>query len=406
MSYGYIQDQGEDIDEVLVSKFQAPRSFTGEDVVEISCHGSSYVQRAILSTLQAHGCRMAAHGEFTQRAFLNKKMDLSQAEAVGDLIASESKAAHRLALNQMKGGFKEEIGSMRNRLIEFASLMELELDFSEEDVEFANRDQLKTLLSELDNRCDRLVKSFRLGNVIKEGIPVTILGAPNSGKSTLLNSLLQEERAIVSDIAGTTRDAIEARYRAGGFLFRFIDTAGIRETEDVIEAQGVDIAFKKASEARIILFMVDASDSNADSLEEEIRLIEEKKAEDADIIILLNKIDLTENTYPQETLVNYPIIRISALQGAGLDELESRLVDSVEEGFTENLLLTNQRHYEAFVKVRECLSRIGKGLDDGLPTDLITGDMRMALFHLGEITGEITTDDLLGSIFSKFCIGK
>ncbi|NNC82655.1 MAG: tRNA uridine-5-carboxymethylaminomethyl(34) synthesis GTPase MnmE [Flavobacteriales bacterium] len=406
LSYGQIMD-GEDIlDDVIVARFQGPHSFTGEDVVEISCHGSVYIQERILQLLIAQGCRAATRGEFTQRAFLHGKMDLSQAEAVADLIASESRSAHRMAIQQMKGEFSQEIVTLRTKLIEFASLIELELDFSEEDVEFADRDDFKRLIRAIIHRVDELIESFQLGNVIKKGVPVAIIGAPNSGKSTLLNALLKEQRAIVSDIAGTTRDAIEDTVNIGGVTFRFIDTAGVRETEDQIENQGIAIALDKAKHAAIVIKLLDA---RQELLDEEERLYNHYFdhvgwRDDERTIRVLNKIDLTEGRdgLPQDA------IGISALTGEGLNSLKDKLLERIEYDGTgqRDIVVSNLRHLHALQKTSEALHTVVKGMEQGISSDLLAIDIRKALHYLGEVTGEVTTDDLLGTIFSKFCIGK
>jgi tRNA modification GTPase len=349
---------------------------------------------------------MASNGEFTKRAFLNGKMDLSQAEAVADLIASESAASHKLALQQMKGGYSSELAKLREKLIEFAALMELELDFSEEDVEFADRDAFRKLINTILNRSRSLVESFSLGNVIKQGVPVAIIGPPNSGKSTLLNALLKEQRAIVSDIAGTTRDAIEDIVNIEGIIFRFIDTAGMRSTKDVIESQGINLAIKKAEEAAIVIRLMDAQEElKSDEKEKTIGYFESIGWEDDDRTLrILNKSDLL----PEDSKTDDYDITMSALHGSGLNELKDRLiahVSAVSEGQSD-ILVTNARHVEALNKVDAALSTVLDGMDQGLPSDLLAIDIRKALHYLGEVTGEVTTDDLLGTIFSRFCIGK
>ncbi len=393
------------IDEVLISKFIGPASFTGEDVVEISVHGSRYIQAETLRTLIEAGCRSAGPGEFTQRAFLNNKMDLSQAEAVADLIATESLTAHRLAMQQMKGTFSSEINDLRQQLIDFASLIELELDFSEEDVEFADRDQFRTLINLILKRVNELSESFKLGNVLKNGVPVAIIGAPNSGKSTLLNALLKEQRAIVSDIPGTTRDAIEDTVNLGGVTFRFIDTAGLRVTEDIIENKGIDIAKKKAADASIILKIMDASQ---ELMEAEGRLFGNyfdsvDWEDDERTVTIYNKIDQV-----QEQQIPDDVIGISALKETGLSNLKEKLIDMVDLGTRSSgdVIISNARHYEVLSKVGQALNDVNTGLDQGLSGDLMAIDIRKALHYLGELTGAITTEDLLGNIFSRFCIGK
>ena len=389
------------LDEVLVTVFRQGKSFTGEESIEISCHGSPYVQQQILDALVSSGCRMANPGEFTQRAFLNGKMDLSQAEAVADLIAAQSKKAHRIALNQLKGNLSSDLKILREELISFASLIELELDFSEEDVEFADRSQLKELVSKVLETVNKLSSSFALGNALKSGVPVAIVGAPNTGKSTLLNQLLGEDRAIVSDEAGTTRDVIEETLNIDGILFRLIDTAGIRETNQNIEAMGIERSQQKIKEASIVLCLADASDET--NLSETQRWSGEltKKHPDKKIILLSNKSDLLKNEVKEG-------ISLSAKEGIGIDDLKSEMVKAVvgEMDLENDTIIANARHYEALIKTAEALEKANTGLHDGTTGDFIAMDIRQAMFHLGSITGDISTDDLLGNIFSKFCIGK
>ena len=389
------------LDEVLVTIFHNGRSFTGEESIEISCHGSPYVQQQILDALVSSGCRMANPGEFTQRAFLNGKMDLSQAEAVADLIAAQSKKAHRIALNQLKGNLSSDLKVLREELISFASLIELELDFSEEDVEFADRSQLKELVSKVLETVNKLSSSFALGNALKSGVPVAIVGAPNTGKSTLLNQLLGEDRAIVSDEAGTTRDVIEETLNIDGILFRLIDTAGIRETNQNIEAMGIERSQQKIKEASIVLCLADASDQN--NLSETQRWSGEltKTHPDKEIILLSNKSDLLKNDVKEG-------ISLSAKEGIGIDALKSEMVKAVvgEMDLENDTIIANARHHEALIKTAEALEKANTGLNDGTTGDFIAMDIRQAMFHLGSITGDISTDDLLGNIFSKFCIGK
>ena len=417
------------IDEVLVSVFRAPHSYTGENSVEISCHASSYIVSEIMSLLYAAGARAAEPGEFTQRAFLNGKMDLAQAEAVADVIASQNAAAHRIAVKQMKGGFSSELRGMRSELLELVSLMELELDFSEEEVEFADRTRLDSLLEQIIAHVGRLIDSFRLGNAIKNGVPVAIAGATNTGKSTLLNALLGEDRAIVSDVHGTTRDTVEETLNIDGILFRFIDTAGLRETTEVVEQIGIQRTFKKIGEASIVLGMIDLT-RDFESTCETIRSIVDKVDFTCQkLVFLLNKTDISEvnkNVTIENYIVSYidnklvesninyndkgevKIIPISAKTGAGLSDLRSYLAFSQRDllGDSDTTLVTNQRHAQALSDARTSLLRVREGLASGLPTDLAAQDIREAIYHLGSIVGEISTDEVLGNIFANFCIGK
>lgn len=390
------------IDEALLTWFQGPRSFTGEDVVEVGVHGSPYIQQRLLEAIVKAGARVARPGEFTQRAFLNRKMDLSQAEAVADLIASRSAAQHRLALQQLRGGFGKRMEELREQLIDFAALIELELDFSEEDVQFAQRVELAALLDRLTDLCGELIASFRYGNAIREGIPVAILGAPNSGKSTLLNALLQEDRAIVSDIPGTTRDTVEETLTIGGILFRIIDTAGIRRTDDTVEKLGIDRSYRKAKEASIVLLLGDGAVLSEGALRTEAAMLRERIGEGPVVIPVLNKMDVP-NSRPARELLS-----ISARKGMGLDRLKAQLVEHVQ-GLLHgpaDLVVTNARHVEALTKAKAALEDARNALEQGLSGELLAIDLRRAQHHLGEITGRITTDDLLGSIFGRFCIGK
>jgi tRNA modification GTPase len=409
--HGWIQSGEELIDDVVLTVYRAPRSFTGETTVEIACHGSTYVQQRILELLLQAGARLAQPGEFTMRAFLNGRMDLSQAEAVGDLIASESAAAHRQALHQMRGGFSQEINQLRERLIHFASMVELELDFAEEDVEFANRDQLNKLLHEILGVVDGLKDSFKLGNALRNGVPVAILGAPNAGKSTLLNALLNEERAIVSDIAGTTRDTIEDHITLGGIRFNFIDTAGIRETTDTIEQIGIGRAFEKARTASVLLLLFDAARTDYQTYIQFRREVESQAGEGKMVISLANKTDLPEfdrEAFEQSFSTVENLILISAKHRQHIDELKEALQRSVNMGRVQSgeTIVTNARHHEALSKASDSLREILHGLHSGLSGDLLAIDIRKTIFHLAEITGEINADDLLNNIFSKFCIGK
>ena len=402
LHYGDLKDGDKLLDEVVIALFRGPNSYTGEDTIEISCHGSPFIQREIIAALLDRGIRLADPGEFTMRAFANGKMDLSQAEAVADLIASESAAAHDIALKQLRGGFSKEIAALRERLIHFASLIELELDFAEEDVEFADRQDLKKLVDEIKSVVKALVDSFATGNVVKSGVPVAILGAPNMGKSTLLNALLNEDRAIVSEIAGTTRDTIEDSVTIDGIQFRFIDTAGIRDTEDTIETIGIERAWEKARDASVVLYMVDATTvTEADIIEIENGFRTNVTNEHTRFILIGNKADTgTPNT-------DLTDLTISAKSGEGLDELKNYLSELITSGLNaENSIVTNARHYEALSKALASLIEVRKGLNNNITGDFLAIDIRKALHHLGEITGEITTEDLLGNIFSKFCIGK
>ena len=412
--YGHIVDHGELIDEVLVTFYQAPHSFTGEDSAEISTHGSVFIQQKLLQVLIAHGCRMAEAGEFTRRAFINRKFDLAQAEAIADLISSESEAAHRVAINQLKGGFSKELQVMRSKLLEMTSLMELELDFSEEDVEFADRSQLKALLEETLDKVNKLKDSFRLGNAIKNGIPVAIVGQTNTGKSTLLNALLGEDRAIVSDIAGTTRDTIEETLNINGILYRFIDTAGLRNTDETIEKIGIERSYKKIQEATLVIGMLDATNDYVTMLSAANDIRSKVDLEHQQLILCLNKVDTLDDH--GETLLgelrldldndDIMVICLSAKHGFGLNDLYNNLKHSQPLAAPDATLVTNVRHYEALLHASDSLNSVKVELEDNIPIDLISQDLRQALYYLGSITGEITTDEVLGNIFSRFCIGK
>lgn len=397
------------IDQVMVTKFEAPHSYTGENMVEISCHGSVYIQHKILEILIEEGCRLANPGEYTMRAFMNGKMDLPQAEAIGDLIDSQSETAHKLAVNQLKGVFSDKIKALRKQFVEFASLLELELDFSEENVEFANRDRLSALLKELSSAVDALLISFKTGNAIKKGIPVAIIGKPNVGKSTLLNALLQEERAIVSNIPGTTRDTIEDVLNLNGVTFRFIDTAGIRHADDEIEIFGIERTYQAIAKADIVLYMIDASQTSLEEVEEEISFLnQEVDMEDKKLMIVANKID-NMDTVPShfKAWSGLDVHYISAKRNVNIESVTDALLNCVDTyKLTDNVVLTNLRHYEVMLKIKESIAAVERGMADGLPTDLLTIDVREALHHLGVITGEVATDEILNTIFGKFCIGK
>lgn len=403
---GILKDKDEVLDEVVVSVFKAPKSYTGEDVVEFSCHGSAYIQQQIINACIKLGARLAKPGEFTQRAFLNGKLDLAQAEAVADLIASNTAASQKAALHTMRGGFSDNLKSLRDRLITFSALIELELDFSQEDVEFADRKQLYDLIAELSALTNTLVESFSLGNVIKNGVSVAIVGKPNAGKSTLLNSLLNENRAIVSEIPGTTRDTIEEVINIDGILFRLIDTAGIREhTADSIETEGVERSLEKIKQAGLVLYLFDA----ADDVMEIILKKTELHQKGVNFLLVANKIDLANELFAKDKFSSIgEIIFISAKHHLHTEVLKKRMVDKVLQDTTksENTIVTNARHYLALKEVAVSLSDIRKGLDDKVSGDLLALDIRRCLQFLGEITGEITNEDQLDYIFSKFCIGK
>lgn len=411
LHYGSIVDGEKVIDEVVVAIFKAPHSFTGEDTVEISCHGSVFIQQTLLQLLVVNGARLAKPGEFTQRAFLNGKMDLSQAEAVADLISASSKAAHGVALNQMRGGVSSEIKSLRGQLLTFTSLVELELDFSEEDVEFANRKELLQLTVGIHQLINKLAQTFQYGNALKNGIPVAIIGDANVGKSTLLNTLLNEERAIVSDIAGTTRDVIEDVVIIDGIQFRFIDTAGIRATTDTIETIGIERTYGKIEQAEIVLTLIDASRPFNEiimfltSMSE--KLHQKKSA------LVINKIDLAlpeivEELQSMGKEMGLPTLSIAAKSNHNVDQLISFLLTSVKtDGYSENdVIITNVRHYESLTSAGKAIERVIEGLNSGISGDFLSQDIRECLYYLGEITGEISTDEVLGNIFKHFCIGK
>ena len=431
--YGTVLDNdGETVDNVLVSVFRAPHSYTGEDSAEISCHASGYIVQAILSLLLDAGARSAGPGEFTRRAFVNGKMDLAQAEAVADVIAAQDKAAHRVAMNQLKGGYSKELGRLRAKLLKMTSLLELELDFSEEDVEFASRDEMRLLVNDVLHHVSTLASSFKRGNAVKNGLPVAIIGPANSGKSTLLNAIIGEDRAIVSDIAGTTRDTIEEVLNVGGVSLRFIDTAGIRDTDETVEKIGIGRSLKKMQEASIILGILDPARGFSSMREDVQFFLSNVDLSEQKLILVLNKIDLIEDGNEADSVVNknvirgneivslienksidIPLVKISAKTGEGLVDLMSTLSNKASDlvGTSDSTLVTNLRHYEALRKSEAPLRRVLSGLgatDHGtpLPPDLIAQDLREALHYIGSIVGEISTDEVLGSIFREFCIGK
>jgi len=423
--FGNIISEKELVDEVLVSVFRTPHSYTGEDSIEISCHGSSYIQQRIVELLIGKGARLAKPGEFTLRAFLNRKFDLSQAEAVADLIAAASKTAHDLAIDQMRGGFSQKISGLRTRLLDFASLIELELDFSQEDVEFADRKELVKLLEEIKSEITHLASSFSYGNVLKTGIPVAIIGKPNVGKSTLLNAILNEERAIVSEIPGTTRDTIEDTIVVHNYAFRFIDTAGLRHSTDVIESEGIERTYEKIRQAKIVLYVFDVRDPDLADLTAYPHLtpitprppvspLLQERGPGGDVseaekfILIANKSDLLEETPAHlKELLEEHCIFISAKRKENINLILERLVEKVKEmQLQDTAVVSNVRHYEALNGTLQAVDAVLSGLSAGLSGDLVTVDLRLALYHLGQITGEITTEDILGNIFGRFCIGK
>lgn len=403
---GFLKQGDEVLDEVVVSLYKSPRSYTGEDVIEISCHGSPFVQQQVIEACLKNGARLAKPGEFTQRAFLNGKLDLAQAEAVADLIASNTAAACKAALHTMRGGFSEKLKALRERMIRFSALIELELDFSQEDVEFADRKQFYELITEMSDTTTKLTASFQLGNVIKNGVSVAIIGKPNAGKSTLLNALLQEDRAIVSEIPGTTRDTIEEVLNIDGILFRLIDTAGIREhSGDIIESAGIERSLEKMKQADLVLFLFDASDTRSaiETLKTEI------EKQQLNYLLVANKIDIAGEKEAKEKFTDLDkVVFIAAKQHLHTEVLKQKMVDAVLQGRlnTESTIVTNARHYHALREVEKSLADIRAGLDHKLPGDLLSLDIRRCLHYLGEITGEVTNDDMLDYIFSKFCIGK
>jgi tRNA modification GTPase len=413
LSFGkFLTDKGETIDEVMAALYQAPHSYTGQNVVEINCHGSTFIQEQIIRQLVQAGVRLAEPGEYTLRAYLNGKMDLSQAEAVADLIASENKAAHQVAMQQMRGGFSQEIRALRDELIHFRAMIELELDFSEEDVEFADREELHSLLQEIKKVLRRLLDSYDTGNVIKNGVPVAIVGAPNAGKSTLLNALLNEEKAIVTEIAGTTRDAIEDEIDLNGIKYRFIDTAGIRETDDLVESIGIKKTFEKIEQSNLVIYLFDGQ---KDGLEERLELVKqewdklEQLTTDKHLVVLANKIDQSDESELRQLLSPRDFIAISAKDKTGLEKLLDRLKEIYNWGdlAQKQTIVTNARHFHALQKALETVARIEYGLNNGLSGDLLAFDIKEAMQDLGSIIGEVDVDqDILGHIFGKFCIGK
>lgn len=407
---GHITDNNKIYDQVLLSLFKGTNSYTGENTVEISCHGSVYIQQQIIQLLLRKGCRMANAGEFTLRAFLNGKLDLSQAEAVADLIASDNEASHQIAMQQMRGGFSNEIAKLREELLNFASLIELELDFAEEDVEFADRTQFTDLLNRINFVLKRLIDSFAVGNVIKNGIPVAIVGEPNVGKSTLLNALLNEERAIVSDIAGTTRDTIEDELVINGIGFRFIDTAGIRETEDVVESIGIRKTFEKMEQAQVVVYLFDVAQFGIQGgqLKTEIEKIKNQFPLKP-LVIIGNKTDKLTDKQKADALEMIPeLLLVSAKENIGVEELKDKLLSFVNTGALRNneTIVTNTRHYDSLLKALEEIQKVQFGIQSGISADLMAIDIRQALYYFGEITGQVTNDELLGNIFANFCIGK
>jgi tRNA modification GTPase len=405
---GFLRQDGKALDEVVVSLYKAPRSYTGEDIVEISCHGSPFILQQVIDACTRQGARIAKPGEFTQRAFLNGKLDLAQAEAVADLIASNTEASHKTALNNIRGGFSHSLKQLREQLIKFSALIELELDFSQEDVEFADRTQLRSLVQEAKLHTHQLLQSFQLGNVIKNGVSVAIIGRPNAGKSTLLNALLNEDRAIVSDIPGTTRDTIEEVLNIDGILFRLIDTAGIRShAADVIETAGIEKSREKMKQADIVLYLFDANDMSAAEVE---KTAADLGAQGIQFLLVGNKVDLIdESTVREEFAQVAGIIFLSAKTGLHMEVLKERMVDFVlhdKRAMSENVVVTNARHYHSLQEVYKSLTDVMDGLETNIPGDLLALDIRRCLHYLGEITGEVSNDDLLDYVFSKFCIGK
>jgi tRNA modification GTPase len=402
---GHLLKNDHELDEVLITLFKGPHSYTGEDTVEISCHGSTYIQKEIIDLFIDQGIRVANPGEFTLRAFINGKMDLNQAEAVADLIASENEGSHKLAMQQMKSGFSNDLKKLRSELLHFSSMIELELDFSQEDVEFAERDEFKKLTNKIRSELKILIDSFQSGNVLKNGISVAIAGKPNAGKSSLLNTLLNEDKAIVSEIPGTTRDSIEDSLVIDGINFRFTDTAGLRETKDIIESKGIERTKEKIKKAQILLYLFDVNDTNIDEIKSKT---DSFKRKDLSILLVRNKIDLKiENKNLLNDLKNSELIEISATDSDSVSKLKNRLVNEVDilNPYTD-IIISNSRHYEALIKALKAIEEVNKGLKENISGDLLSVDIRRSIEYLAEITGEITNDDVLGNIFANFCIGK
>ena len=402
---GHLLKNDHELDEVLITLFKGPHSYTGEDTVEISCHGSTYIQKEIIDLFIDHGIRVANPGEFTLRAFINGKMDLNQAEAVADLIASENEGSHKLAMQQMKSGFSNDLKKLRSELLHFSSMIELELDFSQEDVEFAERDEFKKLTNKIRSELKILIDSFQSGNVLKNGISVAIAGKPNAGKSSLLNTLLNEDKAIVSEIPGTTRDSIEDSLVIDGINFRFTDTAGLRETKDIIESKGIEKTKEKIEKAQILLYLFDVNDTNIDEIKSKT---DSFKRKDLSILLVRNKIDLKiENKNLLNDLKDSELIEISATDSDSVSKLKNRLVNEVDilNPYTD-IIISNSRHYEALTKALKAIEEVNKGLKENISGDLLSVDIRRSIEYLAEITGEITNDDVLGNIFANFCIGK
>ncbi|MAZ55427.1 MAG: tRNA uridine-5-carboxymethylaminomethyl(34) synthesis GTPase MnmE [Flavobacteriales bacterium] len=396
------------VDEVLITIFKAPKSYTGENVVEIACHGSTYIQSKIIQLLIKKGCRLAKKGEFTLRAFLNGKLDLVEAEGVAELIASENEQAHKLAMKQMRGGFSHEIQNLRNQFIKFASLIELELDFSQEDVEFVKRTELLQLTNKIRKKTDDLLESFRLGNAIKNGIPISIVGQPNSGKSTLLNQLLNEDRAIVSEIKGTTRDVIEESIIVEGYEFRFIDTAGLRKTNNKIEKIGIQKTYEKINQSAFVLYLINKVDFNLKEIEDEIQSIYNQLNSTGSIIIIANKDDIKQEKIILNNQMKYDVIDISAKEGKGIDKILNSILKKIEDWkkLNNEIIIINQRHFESLINTLNSIKEVEKGIHADISGEFLSSDIKTALNYLGEITGEITNEHLLDSIFKDFCIGK